>query len=213
METLETTHTAAHSAGRLTAGIIATLAFVALAVQPLLGEGSYLQNLGAMLRFFTIWGNVGACLMMALVAFSWPVSGQRAQGILAALVTALAIIGGIYWGVLSGDHHPEGYDRITNQFHHTIIPLATIVWWLRYAPPTKPIKNVIPAIMVPPLSYGAFALVLGQMTGFYAYFFVDLPLLGWPQFVLNNVLLAGFFALVGFALVAFKNTIGLHRGG
>ena len=100
METLETTHTAAHSAGRLIAGIIATLAFVALAVQPLLGEGSYLQNLGAMLRFFTIWGNVGACLMMALVAFSWPVSGQRAQGILAALVTALAIIGGIYWGCL-----------------------------------------------------------------------------------------------------------------
>ncbi|MEP0188984.1 MAG: Pr6Pr family membrane protein [Erythrobacter sp.] len=207
METLDT----APSTDRLLAGIIAVLAFAALAVQPLLGDGSYVQNLGAMLRFFTIWGNVGACIVMACIALGWSVSEPRSQGILAALATALAIIGGIYWGLLSGEHHPNGYDRITNQFHHTIIPLATIIWWLRFTPPTRPIKSVIPAIMIPPLSYGAFALMLGQMTGFYAYFFVDLPALGSPQFLLNNVLLAGFFALAGAGLVAIKNALGLYR--
>lgn len=210
MTTLDTAAKQPFARARISAGIIATLAFTALAVQPLLGEGSYAYNLAAMLRFFTIWGNVGACCVMALIALGWSVSERRAQSTLAALATALAIIGGIYWGLLSGDHHPVGYDRITNQFHHTIIPIAMIVWWLRFAPPIRPIVSVVPAIMVPPLTYGAFALVLGQMTGFYAYFFVDLPALGWPQFLLNNLLLAGFFALVGMVLVALKNKLALY---
>lgn len=45
---------------RIFPAIIAMLAFGALAAQPLLGDYSYLGNLAAMLRFFTIWGNVGA---------------------------------------------------------------------------------------------------------------------------------------------------------
>jgi len=173
----------------------------------LLGEGSYLANLGAMLRFFTIWGNVGACVVMAAIALGRHVP----RGVMAALVTALTIIGGIYWGLLSGEHHPQGFDRITNQFHHTIIPVAGVLWWLRFAPPSPTIAKLIPAIMVPPLTYGAFAFVLGEMTGFYAYFFLDLPTLGWVQFLISNVVLAVFFALVGTGLVAIKNKIGWYR--
>jgi len=65
--------------------------------------------------------------------------------------------------------------------------------------------------MVPPLTYGAFAFVLGEMTGFYAYFFLDLPTLGWVQFLISNFVLAVFFALVGTGLVAIKNKIGWYR--
>ena len=189
--------------GRVSAGIIAALAFGALAVQPLLGEGTYLENLGGMLRFFTIWGNVAACIIMALIALG----KSPSPAIMAALVTALAIIGGIYWALLSGEHHPQGLDRITNQFHHTIIPVASVLWWLRYTPTASSIKAMIPVIMVPPLTYGAFALVLGQMTGFYPYFFTDLPALGWPLFIASNIGLALFFAALGAGLIAVKNVL------
>ena len=64
--------------------------------------------------------------------------------------------------------------------------------------------------MVPPLTYGAFALVLGQLTGFYPYFFTDLPALGWPIFLLSNVLLALFFAILGSGLVTLKNAVQLR---
>ena len=40
--------------------------------------------------------------------------------------------------------------------------------------------------MVPPLAYGAFAFVLGEATGFYAYFFLDLSKLGWTNFLGTN---------------------------
>ena len=193
--------------GRTLASIIAALAFGALAVQPLLGEWSYLENLGGMLRFFTIWGNVGGCIIMALIALGKDVP----RAAMAALVTALAIIGGIYWALLSGEHHPQGYDRITNQFHHTIVPLAVILWWLRFTPRAPSTKALIPMIMVPPLSYGAFALVLGQMTGFYPYFFTDLPALGWPMFLLSNLVLTIVFGALGAGLVTAKNA--LNWGG
>ena len=61
--------------------------------------------------------------------------------------------------------------------------------------------------MVPPLSYGAFSLVLGHLTGFYAYFFVDLNELGWGQFLINNAGLAVFFAALGAVLVTAKNQV------
>jgi len=78
---MKTTPDQSTSTARLWAGIIAVLAFCALAVQPLLGEGSYLANLGAMLRFFTIWGNVGACVVMAAIALGRHVP----RGVMAAL--------------------------------------------------------------------------------------------------------------------------------
>lgn len=191
------------SSARWLAGIIAALAFGALAVQPLLGAGTYIENLGGMLRFFTIWGNVAACVIMAMIAFGRQVSPRT----MAALATALTVIGGIYWALLSGEHHPTGYDRITNQFHHTIIPVACVLWWFKFTPKAPVTRALIPAIMVPPLTYGAFALVLGQMTGFYPYFFTDLPALGWPMFLLSNVLLALFFAGLGAGLVTLKNAV------
>ncbi len=188
---------------RLWAGAIALIAFAALGVQPMLGEGSYLENLAGMLRFFTIWGNVGAAVIMAMIALGKTPS----HAVMAALATALAIIGGIYWALLSGIHHPQGFDRITNQFHHTIVPLAAIAWWLVFTPKAPSTKALIPMVMVPPLTYGAFALVLGQMTGFYPYFFTDLPELGWPMFLLSNVLLAVFFAATGAGMVTVKNAL------
>ncbi|MEO9462170.1 MAG: Pr6Pr family membrane protein [Marinomonas sp.] len=193
----------ANPRARLFAGIIAVIAFAALAVQPLLGDGSYLENLGGMLRYFTIWGNVAACLIMAAIALGRDVS----RPVMAALATALTIIAVVYWALLSGIHHPEGFDRITNQFHHTIVPALTIGWWLRFTPAAPLAKAMIAVIMVPPLTYGAFALVLGQATGFYPYFFSDLPALGWPKFLLSNAAFALLFAIVGAGLVMLKNAL------
>ena len=205
MKSENTAHTGIQ---RSIAGLISLAAFGALALQTTINDGSVLENFGGMARFFTIWGNIAACLVMG-----WIASGARVtRGVMAALATALAVIALVYWGVLSGDHHPEGLDRVTNQFHHTIIPAAFIAWWLAYTPPAQKISALIPAIMVPPLSYGAFAFVLGEFTGFYAYFFLDLPSLGWVNFLISNAVLAVFFALMGALLLAAKGFINRRKG-
>ncbi len=188
---------------RIFAAIVALAAFGALALQTTINEGTMLANFGGMARFFTIWGNIAACLVMGWIALG----GSVTRGVMASLATALSVIALVYWALLSGDHHPTGLDRVTNQFHHTLVPLGFALWWLAFTPPAPRMLALIPAIMVPPLSYGAFAFVFGHFTGFYAYFFLNLPEMGWVNFLISNVVLAVFFALMGLGLLACKGLI------
>lgn len=198
-----TVESAPGATARWIAAILSLLVIAAYAIETTLGEGTALENAAGMLRFFTIWGNVAAALVMALIAL-----GKRVPaGVMAALATALTVIGLVYWTLLASDHQTEGVGRLTNQVFHTVTPLAFVGWWLRYTPGSAEIMRLIPAIMVPPLSYGAFAFVLGELTGFYAYFFLDLPALGWLQFLISNAALAIFFAVLGAGLLTMKKAV------
>lgn len=192
---------------RMLAGAIAALTLLALAIQPSLGTGTALENALGLLQFFTIWSNIAACAIMGWIALGKAVP----RSVMAALATALTIVGLVYWGALAAEHQPVGIDRLTNQVYHTLTPLAVVLWWLRFTPPAPAILPMLPAIMVPPLSYGLFAFLLGELTGFYAYFFLDLPAMGWANFLISNAVLAVFFALMGAGLLAIHRAI--NRNG
>ena len=191
---------------RATGAIIAVAAFGALALQTSLNldrDGSPLVAAGLLLRFFTIWSNLAAGIVMALVALDRKV----APAILHALATALAIVGVVYWALLAADHQPVGLDRVTNQFHHTLVPAATILWWFAFAPRPRAGWRALPAVMVAPVAYAVFALGYGAVSGFYAYFFLDAGQLGWAQLAINIGGLAMLFALVGALLLGVKRAI------
>ena len=191
---------------RLCAGIIAIAALGALALQTTLNldrDGSPLVAAGLLLRFFTIWGNLAAGLLMGWVAL-----GRRlAPEVLHALAAALAIVALVYWALLAGNHRPEGLDRVTNQFHHTLVPLATIGWWLAFAPrPASPWRSTS-VVMIAPVLYAIFSLAYGAASGFYPYFFLDRSTLGWGQIAVNIGGLALLFALMGLALLGLKRLL------
>lgn len=191
---------------RPAAAIIAIAALGALALQTTLNferDGSPLVSAGLLLRFFTIWVNLAAGLIMGWIAL-----GPRvAPEVLHALATALTIIGLVYWLLLAGMHHPEGLDRITNQFHHTLVPLATILWWLAFGRRSENARRSVGVVMIAPVAYAVFALAYGAASGFYAYFFLDAGQLGWVQLAINIVGLAVLFALVGALLLGVKRAI------
>ena len=191
---------------RPAAAVIAVAALGALALQTTLNlerDGSPLVSAGLLLRFFTIWGNLAAGLVMGWIAL-----GRRmAPEIVHALATALAIVGLVYWLLLAGMHHPEGLDRITNQFHHTLVPLTTILWWLAFGQRSESVLRSVGVAMIAPVAYAVFALAYGAASGFYAYFFLDAGELGWAQLAINIFGLAVLFALVGALLLGVKRAI------
>ena len=191
---------------RPAAAIIAIAALGALALQTTLNlerDGSPLVSAGLLLRFFTIWGNLAAGLVMGWIAL-----GRRvAPEIVHALATALGIVGLVYWLLLAEMHHPGGLDRITNQFHHTLVPLATILWWLAFGQRSENATRSIGVVMIAPVAYAVFALAYGAASGFYAYFFLDAGQLGWAQLAINIFGLAVLFALVGALLLGVKRAI------
>lgn len=201
---IEHPNTARH---RIIPALICLLVLLAFIVDAMRGAGTPLENAGGMLRYFTIWGNVATACALLPVAL-----GRRASPIvLAPCITALAIIALVYWGLLAGDHHPEGLGILTNHIFHSIVPVLGIGWWLFFVPRTENLARAIPAIMALPLAYGAFAFVLGELTGFYAYFFLELPRLGWAGFLANNAGLALFFAATGLGLLTLQRIFDRGR--
>ncbi|MFN2098926.1 Pr6Pr family membrane protein [Altererythrobacter sp. MF3-039] len=188
---------------RIAAATIAILAFGTIALQTTINQGGEtgpFAALALLFRYFTIWSNFAAGAIMALVA-----SGKRVTPwILFALATALTQIGVVYHGVLAADHHPVGLDWWTNLMFHTVIPLATVGWWLVNSRGDGMTWRSLPLVMIAPVIYTLFALIYGELTGFYAYFFLDLPTLGWSQLALNIMGLAAFFMLLGAALLGIR---------
>ena len=194
---------------RIIAATISLLVILAYMIDVARGDGTVVQNAAGMLRYFTIWSNVAAAIIMGRIALG----GNISAPIMTALVTALSIVALVYWALLAADHYPEGAGILTNHIFHTLSPALTIGWWFAFGAGADRPMRMVPAIMVPPLSYGAFAFVLGELTGFYAYFFLDLPKLGWGSFLGNNAGLALFFAAVGIGLLALKRMVDRRRAG
>jgi hypothetical protein len=95
---------------------------------------------------------------------------------------------------------------------HTIIPIAVTVWWLAFSGSSSIGWKSLPVVMIWPVAYTVFALINGALTGFYAYFFLDLPPLGWPQLLINITGLAVFFMLVGAVLLGLSKVLSRLLG-
>ncbi len=198
-----------HAYSRPARAAAAALSFVALLslfVQSLghsdrLGE--FLASWAAMLRFFTIWGNLAAGLVFGWIAWR----GRIEPRIPFALAAALVIIAAVYHALLASMHHPEGFEWWTNIAHHTLVPAGGVLWWLLFSRDSLVGWRSLPIVTLVPIIYGAFALAHGAVTGFYPYFFIDLPSLGWGMVLLNMFGLALLFMAVAALLLAIRKII------
>ncbi len=193
---------------RYFAALIAVAVFASLAVQITINvtpDTSALLAFGRMMRFFTIWTNLAAGLTFGWIAWR----GDADRRVLFSLATAIVIVGVVYHLLLSAEHHPVGWDWYTNQMFHTLIPIATVAWWLIYSRLALLTWQSLPVVMLVPVLYTLFALINGALTGFYPYFFLDLPKLGWFQLAIANVGLSVLFLAVAAVLLGLRKLIAL----
>ena len=191
---------------RILAGIISAIAILSLAAQSIGNierDGSLVEGWSAMLRFFTIWGNLASAVAFAWIAWR----GRIEPRIPFALAAALVIIAAVYHLLLASMHHPEGLDWWTNIAHHTLVPAGGILWWLLFSKDQLAGWRSLPIVMLVPLIYGAFALINGAVTGFYPYFFLDRSTLGLSAVLVNMAGLAIPFMAVAAALLALRKII------
>lgn len=195
---------------RLTAAATGMLALASLALQTTINlesDGSPLVSFALLLRFFTIWSNLAAGLILLWVAAGKTVS----ERVLFALATALSIVALVYHALLAMDHHPVGLDWWTNLAFHTVVPAATIGWWIAWSDRAQLTWRSLPLVTPAPVAYTIFALLYGAASGFYPYFFLDLPNLGWVQLLLNVTGLALFFVAMGAILLGLRRLLPSAR--
>ena len=190
-------------APRLMSVVILMVSVAALAAQAvvsygLAGGGSLLNLVWIMAAYFTVWIN-----LVVAVTFGWLLFTARVgtAGWHGGLLLWIGTVGLIYNTILRGIWAPVGLGWWADQGLHTAVPVLCVVWWVGIAPKSPlgwghPLRWA-----VLPVVYCIYALIRGQMTGLYAYPFIDVGVLGAGRTALNVVGLTAGFIFGGYLVV------------
>ncbi len=105
---------------------------------------------------------------------------------LTALTVYILMVGTVYHLVLKSLWSPEGLLMITDEIHHTFVPLGTLALWI-ISTNNKPgkLKNLYSWLLYPAL-YLSFVLIRGSFSGFYPYPFLNVTELGIGAVMANS---------------------------
>ena len=98
-----------------------------------------------------------------------------------ARVDALAgitIVGLVHWFLLHPMDHFTGWLWISDTLTHVVVPILAVASWLVFGPRRRISPKVIAAGLVWPLAWLAYTLLVGAITGWYPYFFLDVTQTG-----------------------------------
>ena len=196
--------------------VIAVSILVQLALvihgQPVLIESTNTTPLAErLLRFFsyfTIQSNLLAAAT-ALSLITRPDRDGRTWRILrAAAVIGMTVTFATYVVVLRPIVHLEGTAKLTDIGFHYVAPALTIAGWLLFGPwPRFDVVSLV-RVIAWPFSYLIYVLVLGAVSGWYPYPFIDVTKLGYPRALLNAFVVT----LLLFVVVAIARVIDSKRG-
>lgn len=115
-------------------------------------------------------------------------------------------MGIVYHLILTQFGTPVGLAWWADQALHTATPLATLLWWIAYAPKwPMPWRNAVLSLSWP-LIYVIYALIRGAFTGIYPYPFIDLNALSYGQLLKNTLVFFFAFWVGGLAIIAIVRT-------
>jgi len=134
-------------------------------------------------RYYSIQSNYFVLIWWVL-ALLWQGTARYDQidgKVRSALLTYITITFVVYHFLLSATHNPTGIEGYANIVIHYITPNAFVLDFILTE--RHRFQWTWPFIfLIYPLAYLAFVLVLGAFTGFYPYYFLNLPELGVAEF-------------------------------
>ena len=187
---------------RIAAFIIAIVAWFAVVEQFNIMLDNRILPVGeTIIRFFsyfTILTNTIVALYFTLDAFK---PRRFRAGVLTAITVYIFIVGIVYQVMLRHVWQPVGIQKLVDELLHTVNPVLTILFWIRFEAHQEVRNKQIPYWLVYPVFYFIYTFVRGAITGFYPYPFIDVTQLGLQTALFNGVLVFIFFALMCFLFV------------
>jgi len=193
---------------RITATTLALVTLAGLVIRFILAaeqHGSVLAGASHLYQFFTIVTNSLVFLVMAAIGL-----GKTPHRLIVhATVVAIIGVGIIFHALLSQFGAREGLDGLGNLITHTIVPIASLVWWLAHSDKEAVEWRDAFFSLICPGGYTIYALTRAEFSGFYPYAFIDLQKLGWGGLAQSVFFLGlAFFALalltIAYARIAIR---------
>ena len=200
--------------------ILAVVAWLAVGLQIWLVMQTYATRgdsaFGAVvhtLSYFTVLTNLVVALVTTASATTPTVPGEldsflTRPGTMTAVAVYIFVVGLVYSLFLRSVWDPTGLNKVADVALHDAVPVLYVVYWLIFVP-KKNLNWTQPFYwLIYPLAYFAYALVRGEITGKYPYWFADPTVLGYPRTFANSALLLIGFLVLGEVAVS----VGRLRG-
>jgi hypothetical protein len=209
---------AGQTVGRVRRGVEAVgavVAWAAIAMQLYLYLGRtaeaglpLVESLIRFVSFFTITTNTFVALVFTVSAFGRDGGNFfRRPAVKAAVAVYIILVAVVYESVLRKMWHPVGLQLWVDIALHDAIPLIYLVYWLALAEKVK-LPWVSPVVWLAyPVTYLAWALLRGVVSGFYPYTIIDVSLHGFSTALRHSVVLLALFAIAGVIVVAIDRAI------
>ena len=169
---------------------------------------SLLGGLVSFFSYFTVLTNTLVAVVLTCAVTERESAARRwflQPWVSSGITVSIAVVGLAYSILLRHLWHPQGWQFIADELLHDVMPLLFLAYWWLCVPKGSLRLKHLPLWLIYPLVYFAYALLRGHLLGAYAYPFIDVALLGYPQVFIN----AGGI-LLGFVLIALL-VIGIDR--
>ena len=201
-------------AGRIAALFIAATAWIGLIIQWVIlysANSSVLLSLWIMGAYFTITTNLLVAVVFTCVAMHRGM--LRSDWILAGTMLSIMMVGVVNALLLWGALELSGGSALVDRLLHIATPIFVVLFWIFFVRKGE-LKWRHPLLWaVYPLSYLAYGMARGAITGKYAYPFLNMLILGWQRTALNAFLIAVAFMASGYAIVWIDHRIGSRSTG
>ncbi|WP_445181065.1 Pr6Pr family membrane protein [Pseudomonas sp. McL0111] len=176
-------------------------------------DASLLGGLVSFFSYFTVLTNTLVATVLTC-AVTTRESGARRwflrPSVSGGIAVSIAVVGLAYSILLRHLWHPEGWQFIADELLHDVMPLLFLGYWWCCVPKGTLRLWHLPLWLIYPLVYFIYALLRGHLLGAYAYPFIDVALLGYPQVFINaGGILVG-FVLIGLLVIGIDRWRGAH---
>ena len=161
----------------------------------------------ALLRFFTFF-TITTNILVAIYATNQLLTSSNNQtgffarpSVQTAIALYILIVGLVYNTVLRSRWPSSGLQAVLHDLLHTVAPLMVLIYWWKWVDTRRLTFSNIPAWLIYPAVYAIIVILRGHFAGWYPYFFLEAPTLGYPRVFMNSALLVGVFLLFSFAFV------------
>jgi hypothetical protein len=198
---------------RISAGAIALVAWLGIALffQALSrGPASWPGVVWTLLGYFTIMTNLIVAIVFTAVAVRSAVLDRR--WLLGGTTLSIVLVGVVYALLLHGLRELTGGSVLANILLHVVAPILVPLFWLAFVRKGALTWRAPFLWMLYPLGYFLYALLRGAVEGRYAYPFMDVLAIGWPQTLINGLLIAAGFVVAGAAMVWVDHWLAGRHG-
>lgn len=153
-------------------------------------------RLGRLCCYFTIQSNA------LVLASTIPLAGDPAHDgrwwrvVRLAAVVGITITAVVHFVALRPLLSLEGLNQLADTLLHVVVPVLTVLGWLAFGPRPRVDVPSAAKVLLWPVAWLAFTLVVGAATDWYPYPFLDPDTNGWPSVVMAALVIAAAFVAV-----------------